>query len=103
MRAERNWKQNSIEIKKEAPHQRSFFFISIIARSTVVITIIRITEKNPKGFEEKGTFTFIPQIPDNIVGTAITIVIEVSRFISILKLFEITEAKTSITTLRTSE
>lgn len=70
---------------------------------TIVSAIVTIpTIKNPIGCDAHGTGTFIPKKLAIIVGIAITIVTEARNFITIFRLFEITEAKASIIPARTS-
>ena len=56
----------------------------------------------PAGLSVHGTGTFMPQKLETIVGIAMTIVIEASTFMTMLRLFEMTEAKASIMPARTS-
>ena len=64
---------------------------------TPVKSIVRnIIISNPLGLSCNGNATFIPNIPPIMVGIAINIVTEANTFITILRLFDITEAKKSI-------
>ena len=66
-----------------------------------VATEIPITIQNPYGEPEKGRLVkFIPNNPEKIVGIAIKIVIDVNNFITILRLFDISEANASIVPLK---
>ena len=76
---------------------------SITATIREITTDIKITMPNPKGLPAKGIpakFTFIPYALKIIVGIDITIVTVARNFITIFKLFDITEAKASIIPLK---
>ncbi len=78
----------------------------IDAISKILITNkieIKITAVKPNGFSAKGTATFIPQIPEIIVGIARTTVIEVSLFITLFRLLDIIVEKASRVLTKTLE
>ena len=58
------------------------------------------TSQNPISLSEKGTGTFIPHKLKMMVGTARIIVIDAKNFITIFRLFEITDAYASIVPLK---
>ena len=70
---------------------------------TIVSTIVTIpTIKNPIGWDAQGTGTFIPKKLAIMVGIAITMVTDARNFMTIFRLFEITEANASIIPAKTS-
>ena len=64
--------------------------------------IIPKTIQNPMTSPSHGTWTFIPNIPEIIVGIEMTIVIEARNFMTKLTLFEMTEPNVSIVELMMS-
>jgi len=83
-------------------HQSSFFFLRYSASAKEINPEPPSTPKNPHGLPCPGTHVFIPNSEAIKVGMDIIRVTEVSIFMTIFKLLEITYAYASIVPERIS-
>ena len=65
-------------------------------------TNIPMTNKNARGWAEKGRLTFIPKKLVTMVGMLSTMVMEARNFMTTFRLLEMIEANASIMELRMS-